>query len=237
MDSYRLTNKMRQARRRYRFTATEQALYYELIAICNSEDWSDVFDCSNEELCVALSVHEKTLVKARVTLINAGLIYYKSGKSKRVVSQYSFTIPFKTTEKNTVDKSTDTPTKKPAKPPDSYKQKQNLMKEKEEKEIKIKGYDNIDFSFIEPDYVICFMDWLEYKRGKNQKYRTQKSIETCYKQLKEKAENDADTARKIIEKSIGNNWAGLFPIQKYGGQNNERHKFTGKIRGKKFEDF
>lgn len=110
MDGYTLTDKMRKARRSFRFTATEQALFYELVAICNGEDWRDVFDCSNIELCYALNINEKTLVKARETLINAGLVYYKSGKSKRMISSYSFEKPFKTpplsTVKNTVDKGT-----------------------------------------------------------------------------------------------------------------------------------
>ena len=44
IDGYTLTEKMRKARRRFRFTATEQALFYELVAICNGEDWRDVFD-------------------------------------------------------------------------------------------------------------------------------------------------------------------------------------------------
>lgn len=110
MDGYTLADKMRKARRSFRFTATEQALFYELVAICNGEDWRDIFDCSNVELCYALNINEKTLVKARETLINAGLLYYKSGKSKRMVSSYSFEKPFKTavrtTVKNTVDKGT-----------------------------------------------------------------------------------------------------------------------------------
>lgn len=110
MDGYTLTDKMRKARRSFRFTATEQALFYELVAICNGEDWRDVFDCSNVELCCALNINEKTLVKARETLINAGLVHYKSGKSKRMISSYSFEKPFKTTDrttvKNTVDKGT-----------------------------------------------------------------------------------------------------------------------------------
>ena len=35
MDGYSLTEKMRKARRRNRLTATEQALFYELVAVCN----------------------------------------------------------------------------------------------------------------------------------------------------------------------------------------------------------
>jgi len=115
MNGYTLTDKMRKARRHFRFTATEQALFYELVAICNGEDWRDVFDCSNIELCYALNINERTLMKARETLINAGVIYYKSGKSKRTVSSYSFTRPFKsglTTVNNTTVPPTDAPTLK-----------------------------------------------------------------------------------------------------------------------------
>ena len=85
---------MRKARRRNRLTATEQALFHELVAVCNSEGWEDVFSCSNIELCCALNIDEKTLVRARLSLINAGLIYYKSGKSKRTVGMYSFEKAF-----------------------------------------------------------------------------------------------------------------------------------------------
>jgi hypothetical protein len=110
MDGYSLTEKMRKARRRERLTALEQALYYELVAVCNDNGWGDVFDCSNIELCLALNINEKTLTKARETLINAGLIYYKSGKSKHLVSLYSFLKPLETTVKITVDKTANTPT-------------------------------------------------------------------------------------------------------------------------------
>ncbi len=90
LDGYSLTEKMRKTRRRYPLNATEQALYYELIAICNEEQWSDIFSCSNDELCAALRISENTLDKARCALIQAGLLHYKSGKSKRQFGQYSF---------------------------------------------------------------------------------------------------------------------------------------------------
>lgn len=90
-----MTEKMRKARRRNRLTATEQALFYELVAVCNSEGWEDVFSCSNIELCFSLNIDEKTLIRARLSLINAGLVYYKSGKGKRSVGSYSFCRKFK----------------------------------------------------------------------------------------------------------------------------------------------
>ena len=123
MDGYTLTEKMRKARRRNRLTATEQALFHELVAVCNSEGWEDVFSCSNIELCCSLNIDEKTLVRARLSLINAGLVYYKSGKSKRSVGMYSFEKAFEnsivssTTGNFPVDKPTNLPTNLPTNAP------------------------------------------------------------------------------------------------------------------------
>lgn len=90
IDGYSLTHKMRKIRRECPLTSTEQALYYELIAICNEGDWKEVFSVSCAELCYTLQVTTNSLVKARMSLINANLISYKSGKSRRQFSTYSF---------------------------------------------------------------------------------------------------------------------------------------------------
>lgn len=102
MDGYSLTEKMRKARRTFRLSATEQALFHELVAICNGEGWEDVFVCSNAELCYTLNVSEKTLIRSRDRLIAAGLVFYKSGKSKRDVGRYSFIKKLQTTVITTV---------------------------------------------------------------------------------------------------------------------------------------
>lgn len=94
MNGYELTEKLRKTRRRYRLSAATQALYYELVAICNEEGWPDVFKCSNDELFSALQISEKSLIAYRLELIQAGLIFYLSGKSKKKVCSYSFTKNF-----------------------------------------------------------------------------------------------------------------------------------------------
>ncbi len=94
MNGYELTDKLRKTRRRHRLTAPTQALYYELVAICNEEGWPDEFKCSNDELCSALQVSEKSLIAYRQELIQAGLLYYMSGKSKKKVGIYSFVKEF-----------------------------------------------------------------------------------------------------------------------------------------------
>lgn len=110
LDGYTLLDKMRKTRKRNPLTATEQALYTELVAICNEDEWAVVFPCSNYDLCSPLQISENTLEKARLTLIQVGLIHYKSGKSRRQHGQYSFVkkITTSTTTSNfEVETSTD----------------------------------------------------------------------------------------------------------------------------------
>ena len=178
IDGYTLTEKMRKARRRFRFTATEQALFYELVAICNGEDWRDVFDCSNIELCFALNVNERTLVKARESLINAGLIYYKSGKSSRVVSSYSFVKEFKTTVMTTVNNTVDNT---PDKPTDKRGDKttNSTTNSTDYNKLKQKPNENIlskvshgDFDFISNEFLETFILWLVYKKDRRENYKS-----------------------------------------------------------------
>lgn len=94
MDGYTLTDKMRKTRLWYKLTSYEQLLYLELVAVCNDQKWKEVFQCSNAKLCTSLNFSEKTLVKARKSLINAGLIFYQSGKSEWRKNSYSFITDF-----------------------------------------------------------------------------------------------------------------------------------------------
>ncbi|NDV58487.1 helix-turn-helix domain-containing protein [Bacteroides sp. 519] len=91
MNGYTLIHKMRSARKQYKFSVTAQALYHELVAICNNKRWPKSFTYSNAALCKILSISEPTLQKARLSLINAGLICFQSGKADHTKSSYSFT--------------------------------------------------------------------------------------------------------------------------------------------------
>ncbi len=99
MDGYSLIDKMRKVRRRFRFTAIEQALYHELVSICNNEGWSEIFACSNTELCFALDITEPTIIKSRESLVNSGLLFYQSGNGRRSIGSYSFEKEIKAKEK------------------------------------------------------------------------------------------------------------------------------------------
>ena len=91
MNSYQLISKLWKVRDDTYLTTAAQALYHELVAICNEMKWKDVFKKKNSDLCSILNMSEKTLIKSRGDLSDAGLLYFQSTKDKRIGCYYSFT--------------------------------------------------------------------------------------------------------------------------------------------------
>lgn len=101
-SGYYFRNLLKQARRRNNLIAGEQALYQELVDICNEERWPKNFQAGNMELRVILNCSENTLILWRSNLVKAGLIKYISGKSQRQKGSYELlTTTAATTEETT----------------------------------------------------------------------------------------------------------------------------------------
>lgn len=90
MNSYQLISKLRKVRDDTYLTTSAQALYHELVAICNEMKWEEVFFVRSTTLCGNLSMSDNTLRKSRDSLADAGLIFYQSCKDKRIGCYYSF---------------------------------------------------------------------------------------------------------------------------------------------------
>jgi hypothetical protein len=78
---------------------------------------------------------------------------------------------------------------------------------------KVNNKESFDFSFVEVDYSETFYNWIDYKKERKQSYKTQKSLEACYQNLKLLSEFNPITAKQIVLNSISNNWLGLFKIK------------------------
>lgn len=65
--------------------------------------------------------------------------------------------------------------------------------------------------------------WMAYKKERKQSYKPlgQKGF---IKKLKHLSDDNAETARKIVEQSIANNWAGIFPLKNYSSPCNTARK-------------
>lgn len=221
MDGYQLTAKLRKARRRFRLTALEQALYYELIAICNDEGWPEVFCCSNFELRSALGdIDEKTLIRGRLSLINAGLLFYKSGKSKRTVSNYSFVLTTDTTGTTAgnipVDVPAVPPVDTPANVPDYIKTKRESKTKEEKKETEL----------IFPFQSEKFMStWKMLAKTPKWKKKIDHSLQLALKKL---GEYDEEFSIELMEQAIAGGWQGVI----FSETNNQYKKW---LNGRKTE--
>jgi hypothetical protein len=99
-------------------------------------------------------------------------------------------------------------------------------KNNRKKEI-IKTSTNVDAkkpSFVEPAFEESFSAWLEYKHQRRESYKSDMSLKACYNKLVKLAGGDPSVAMAIVEQSMANNWAGLFPLKKDNdnGDNSQR---------------
>lgn len=102
MNSYQLISKLRKVRTDTYLSVIDQALYHELISICNEKGWKDVFEVRSSTLCASLNIWDKTLRKSRKALADTGLISFESSKDKRVGCFYSFSLKLSNDMKTSV---------------------------------------------------------------------------------------------------------------------------------------
>ncbi len=86
---------------------------------------------------------------------------------------------------------------------------------------------SLDLSIVSAPMREAVETWLAYKKEKGQSYKPT-GFKTFYKKLCEMSGNNPQTAMAIIEQSMQNNYAGIFPLN----QNNNygRETITDKIR-------
>ena len=88
----------------------------------------------------------------------------------------------------------------------------------------------LDISIVAPNMVEPVETWLAYKREKSQSYKPT-GFKTFYKKLCELSNNNPQIAMAIIEQSMQNNYAGIFPLRNNNNNNNYgRETITDKIR-------
>ena len=88
----------------------------------------------------------------------------------------------------------------------------------------------LDMSMVAPQMIKPVETWLAYKKEKAQSYKPT-GFKTFYKKLCELSGNNPQVAMAIIEQSMQNNYAGIFPLRNNNNNNNYgRETITDKIR-------
>lgn len=86
---------------------------------------------------------------------------------------------------------------------------------KEKKSLK----HDFDYSFVTSEWLPLFTEWVNYKKSRNEMYKTKESLQACYRNLLKLSNNNLNKGREVIDQATGNNWAGLFPLK--GGADQE----------------
>ena len=87
----------------------------------------------------------------------------------------------------------------------------------------------LDLSIVAPQMLEPVETWLAYKKEKGQSYKPT-GFKTFYKKLCELSGNNPQVAMVIIEQSMQNNYAGIFPLRNNNNNNYGRETITDKIR-------
>lgn len=87
-------------------------------------------------------------------------------------------------------------------------------KNKNKKKILLTQNPKKDFLQEFENFNPIISQWLEYKSARRESYKTEQSIRAFAKKLKELSGDDVGVAQQIIDQSIANNWAGIFPLKK-----------------------
>ena len=93
----------------------------------------------------------------------------------------------------------------------------SIYKERDKKDIGgIRGKKKnagFDLSFIGDEVWEGLVEsWLDYKRSRSENYKSDLSVKKFHTMLRNYSRGDPGLARQIIDKSIANNWAGIFQL-------------------------
>ena len=88
----------------------------------------------------------------------------------------------------------------------------------------------LDMSIVAPEMQEVVETWLAYKKEKAQTYKPT-GFKTFYKKLCELSSNNPQVAMAIIEQSMQNNYAGIFPLR-----NNNNQLYGTRTQSEKLRD-
>ena len=88
--------------------------------------------------------------------------------------------------------------------------------------------------FVEEAFKEVFQTWLDYKKERQESYKSEKSLRICYNKLLSLSGNNPEKATLIVEQSIANNWKGLFELK---NTNHGKPNFATHDNNKQYTDF
>ena len=223
----------------FELKSLDVALYFYLLNWNNRLNWDLNFKRSNQKVMSDLGCSFKTLQVSRDRLKAAGLIDFKTSNGVGNVT-YSITANLCKNSKGLgggsgrgsgggLDEVRAEINKSKSK---TIKSTTNVVPKKSEKPIF-----SLDF-ISDENFKKLFEEWLDYRRAIKKPYKSQQSVEACFKQLQNLGGFRIETCRAVIEQSIANGYQGLFELktQSFNNQKttvkNEQNKQSGAALGR-----
>lgn len=118
---------------------------------------------------------------------------------------------------------------------DSNKEKEDNKLSSKKKKDNQDVLSQYDVSVIPSEFIEVVRDWCQYKKERNERYKTQSSFLSMVKRLIKLSNNNVDKAKEIVEQSIANNYAGLFELKQRSGNANPIGFILEKGREEKYK--
>lgn len=215
----------------HELTASGIALWYALMFMAYRSDWPTEITIPVSALCLRSKLSRSAVYKERNMLRDYGLLDFDttSGRRSTCYRIRSFEGHFMATEMSTTRTQTGderikaggtstTWTQPCTQTEDStYISIKNKYRDKRgyggKKSAATQHQDTFDLTFIaDPRWLELVKTWLDYKQSRGEKYKSELSIKKFHTMLRNLSRGDPDLAAQIIDKSIANNWAGIFEL-------------------------
>jgi hypothetical protein len=206
-------------------TPTHTAVYFFCIEHCNRLGWKDKFGIPTQMAMDAIGVKNwRTYIKSFNDIVDWGFIkVIQKSKNQYSANVIAIVKNTKAIQKHS-NSTAEANTKALSKAIQKHSQKHcnstaDINKPLHNLNLITEKLKDFSLDFVEKDFEKIFFDWLEYKYQRKEMYKSQKSLELCYKKLKELSGGDKETAEAIVEQSMANNWAGMFELKEKAKKN------------------
>lgn len=210
-------------------TPSAIALWHGLMFMANRSGWTDEFAVPLSVLESRTGIPTATLYRTRVQLTDSGLISVNSPGGS-ACARYRI-LSFEQRFVSRRETQNESPMGRKSEDGDfvqhfaSRNEKQNasinktkLNSDSKKKKKKEKSFSLEEWvSGIESPWREIMRIWLEYKKARKEGYNSEMGAKACLTKLRNLSRDNPDTAQAIVEQSMANNWAGLFPLSSSQG--------------------
>ncbi len=213
-------------------TPSAITLWHGLMFIANKSGWKEELLIPTSMIILRTKLPRPSIYRVRKELVDAGLISVKS-RGGRLASSYrihSFELKFASKCDTQLDTQYDTQidtqiaeyggvvSQINTQCDTIYKPKQdiNVHQKKQTKKKVVFSLDEWVADLVSPWRELMRI-WMEYKRSRKEAYTSQMGANACLKKLQHLSGGSPELAQKIVEESMANNWAGLFPVKEASG--------------------